>query len=429
MKVLILDLTHGGEVLAEMYSEKGDIVTAVDTYHNCHPATKSRMISKGIRVLESTPSETFDVAVSPIHCPDRFLNEATYDKRLTHHQAVGELAHFSYPIIEVTGAVAKTSSCHILAHILRSQGMKVLMLTSSGLLSAGKTVKVLEEKVSIAPATILRLSRMKGDWDYGIFECSLGGTGLADIGMVTNLHEEYQIAAGTKSSNDGKMQMVRSAKHKIVIAAEDGVIIEDEIPEGTEVTTFGSGGDVQVTILQDLRLGERAPAVLRVDQRNIPFTLSEGFLAPSYSTGLSAAAALAYSAGVKTDDIAKALTGFEGVPGRGEVTRQNRTIVVRERNPGVTARSIDWNLGTLEEYYHADDVAVVVDPLNIKVCEKLDINDIAAVVRLRKSIKAAYVVDRGLKKELPAPLIRISNPEYVLGSHAVTLWCTKEGYI
>ncbi|MGD0817918.1 MAG: coenzyme F430 synthase [Methanomassiliicoccales archaeon] len=429
MKILILDLTHGGEVLAESYAEKGDEVTAVDIYHNCPPATKARLLSAGIRVMDSTPHEWFNVAVSPIHGPERFLQGASFERRLTHHQAVGELAHFSYPVIEVTGAVAKTSSCHILAHILRSKGMKVLVLTSSGLLSVGKTVEVIEERASIAPATILRLSKMKGDWDYGIFECSLGGTGLADIGMVTNMHEEYRIAGGTRSSNVGKMQMVRSAKHKIVIAAEDETIIEDEIPEGAEVTTFGSGGDIQVTILKDLRLGERAPAVLRVNQRNIPLTLSGGFLAPSYSTGLSAAAALAYSAGVGAEDIAGALTSFEGVPGRGEVARQNGTIVIRERNPGVTARSIDWNLMTLEEYYHADDIALVVDPVNVKVCEKLDIDDIAKVASLRACVKAAYVVDRGLVKELQEPLIRTSKPEEVIGTHAVTLWCTKEGYI
>jgi UDP-N-acetylmuramoylalanine-D-glutamate ligase len=429
VRVLILDLTHGGEVLAESYAEKGDEVTAVDVYHNCLPSTRARLLSNGIRVLDSTPHEGFDLAVSPIHCPDRFLEGAEFERRLTHHQAVGELAHFSYPVVEVTGAVAKTSSCHILAHILRSQGMKILVLTSSGLLSVGKTVEVIEEKASIAPATILRLSKMKGDWDFGIFECSLGGTGLADIGVVTNMHEEYQIAGGTRSSNEGKMQMVRSARHKIVIAAEDEAIVGDEIADSTELTTFGNGGDVQVTILKDLRLGEAAPSILRVNQHNIPFSLSGRFIAPSYSRGLSAAAALAHAAGMGADDIAKALSSFEGVPGRGEVTKRDDGIVIRERNPGVTARSIDWNLGTLEEYYHADDVALVVDPLNVKVCEKLDIDDIAAVVRQRKSVKAAYVVDRGLQKELPAPLIRISKPEDILRSHAVTLWCTKEGYL
>jgi coenzyme F430 synthetase len=429
MRVLILDLTHGGEVLAETYLEKGDDVTAVDVYRNCPPGAKERMTSAGIRVLETTPTEEFDVAVSPIHCPDRFLQGATVGRRITHHQAVGELARFDYPVIEVTGAVAKTSSCHILAHILRSEGKKVLLLTSSGLISMGKDVDVLEEKVSIAPASILRLSRMKGDWDFGVFECSLGGTGLADIGIVTNTTEEYAIAAGTRSSTDGKLQMVRSARQNIVIASEDEGILEGEVPDGVDLTTFGQGGEVQVTVLEDLVLGEEAPAVLRVNDRNTPLMLSGRYLAPAYSTGLNAAAALAVAAGVDPHDIARSLSSFRGVPGRGEVEINEGKAIIRERNPGVTARSIDWNLRILEEYYRVRDLALAVDPVNAKVCEKLDLNDIARTITQRTCVKAAYLIDPGCRKALPEPFVRVSSVEEIPSAHAVLLMCTKEGYV
>ena len=39
-KVLVLDLTHGGEVLALEYASRGASVTAVDIYHTA-PAEKS----------------------------------------------------------------------------------------------------------------------------------------------------------------------------------------------------------------------------------------------------------------------------------------------------------------------------------------------------------------------------------------------------
>lgn len=429
MRVLILDLTHGGEVLAESYADKGDSVTAVDVYRNCPPQARERMASAGIRIMETAPSEEFDLAVSPIHCPDRFLQGATVGRRITHHQAVGELAHFDYPVIEVTGAVAKTSSCHILAHILRSKGKKVLLLTSSGLMSLGEEVEVLEEKVSIAPASILRLSRMKGDWDFGVFECSLGGTGLADIGIVTNTSEEYAIAAGTRSSTEGKVQMVRSAKRKIVIASEDEEILEEEIPEGVDLTTFGQDGYVQVTVREGLELGKEAPAVLRVNDRNIPMFLSGRYLAPAYSTGLNAAAALAFAAGVDPKEIARSLSSFKGVPGRGEVEIRDGKAVIRERNPGVTARSINWNLRILEEYYRVDDLALAVDPVNAKVCEKLDLNDIARTIGQRPCVKAAYLIDRGSGREIPEPFVRLSSAEEIPGNHPVVLMCTKEGYL
>jgi UDP-N-acetylmuramyl pentapeptide synthase len=428
VKVLILDLTHGGGVLAETYAENGHEVTAIDIYRNCPPGIRSRLSSLKVRVLEETPDETFDLAVSPVHCPDLFFRGASYERRLTHHQAVGELARFGYPIIEVTGAVAKTSSCHILAHILHSMGKRVLLLTSRGLVSMGDTIEILEEKASIAPATILRLSKMKGEWDYGIFECSLGGTGLADIGTVTNLSGEYPIAAGTRSSNAGKMQMIRSAKHRIVIAAEDKPIIEGEMPREAEVTTFGAGGDVRVNIEGGLRIGERTPAILTVNGHDLHFTLSSKFLAPSYLTGLNAAAALAFAAGAEPKFIAEALSSFEGVPGRGEVHKEGEADVIRERNPGVSARSIEWNIRMLEEYYGVKELSLVVDPVTVKVCEKMDLDEIADVVSRSHCLTAAYVIDRGTSKDIPGTMIRVMDKNEIPRSQGVMLWCIKEGY-
>ncbi len=237
----------------------------------------------------------------------------------------------------------KTSSCHILAHILRSKGKKVLLLTSSGLVSMGKEVEVLEEKVSIAPASILRLSRMKGDWDYGVFECSLGGTGLADIGMVTNAREEYAIAAGTRSSTDGKVQMVRSAKQNLVIASEDEGILEGDVPSG--------GGP------DDLRPGRGRPgdgperpgaweggaggAADQGPQHSLD-ALRE-VSCSGYSTGLNAAAALAFAAGVNPIDIARSLSSFRGVPGRGEVEIRK---VMRSFGKGTPVLLPDRSTGT-----------------------------------------------------------------------------------
>jgi UDP-N-acetylmuramyl pentapeptide synthase len=157
--------------------------------------------------------------------------------------------------------------------------------------------------------------------------------------------------------------------------------------------------------------------------------LSGRYLAPAYSTGLNAAAALAYAAGVEPEDIARSLSSFRGVPGRGEVEKQDGKIVIRERNPGVTARSIDWNLKILEEYYQVDDMALVVDPLNAKVCEKLDVDDIAKKAKQRTSVKGAYLVDHGHGKPLPEPFVGISTLQDISSSYAVLLLCTKEGYL
>ncbi len=71
----------------------------------------------------------------------------------------------------------------------------------------------------------------------------------------------------------------------------------------------------------------------------------------------------------------------------------------------------------------------MVDPVNAKVCEKLDLNDIARTITQRACVKAAYLIDRGSGKAIPEPFVRISSVEDISASHAVLLMCTKEGYL
>ena len=70
-KVLVLDLTHGGEVLAQVFASRGDSVTAVDIYGTASAEKKDGLTRAGIRVLIKAPPENFDLGVVPIHCPDR----------------------------------------------------------------------------------------------------------------------------------------------------------------------------------------------------------------------------------------------------------------------------------------------------------------------------------------------------------------------
>ena len=62
--------------------------------------------------------------------------------------------------------------------------------------------KVLKQNISITPASIIEAWNLAEDYEIGIciFETSLGGTGLADVGILTNLVEDYPIAGGFRVS-------------------------------------------------------------------------------------------------------------------------------------------------------------------------------------------------------------------------------------
>jgi hypothetical protein len=428
-KVLVLDLTHGGEVLAREYISNGDSVTAVDIYNTATAEKKDALAAAGVRVLDETPAESFDLGVVPVHCPDRFIGQAALSRRITAHQAVGELAAFDSPVVEFTGVRGKTSACHVLAHVLVRSGKCVLLHTSRGrYLLDGEERKVLMDKASIAPPSVLSIAKEHPPFDVGVFEVSLGGTGLADISVITGMDDNYAIAGGTRKAFDGKVQMARTAKVLVCPEAERAMWTP-QVPEGAKVITFGHDGDLDISLPEGLKLGNRAPLKVRWKGHEFDVRLPGTFLAPSYATAIAAGLAAAGAMGLDMKRTVSSLSSFKGVPGRGDVAREGGKFLIRERNPGVSAGSIEWNIGVLERFYAQDDIGIALDPVNIKVCEKLDIHDVHEVLSRHPSVKGQYIINMpGLGREASGYL-RIDGPMDVRGKHSVLVHCIKEGYL
>jgi|ADurb_Met_02_Slu_FD_contig_71_551709_length_3749_multi_6_in_0_out_0_2 hypothetical protein len=427
-KVLVLDLTHGGEVLALEYASRGASVTAVDIYHTAPAEKKASLAAKGVRVLDDSPGEHFDLGVVPVHCPDRFIGPADLGRRITAHQAVGELASFDFPVIELTGVRGKTSACHVLGHMLASSGKRTLMHTSRGRHYFDGEWRALADKVSIAPPSVLSISRDHPPCDVGVFEVSLGGTGLADVSVITGLDDDYPIAAGTRRAFHGKLQMAQTAK-VLVCPEKERDLWGPHVPEGARTITFGPGGDLDVSLPDKLVLGKGALLTVMWKGRVSSVQLPGTFLAPSYATALLAGLAAAGAMGLDMEQAVSSLSTFKGVPGRGDVAREGGAFLIRERNPGVSAGSIDWNITVLERNYGQEDIGVALDPVNLKVCEKLVIEDVHKVLSKHPSIKGQYIINMpGLDRQA-AGFLRIEGPMDVRKKHKVLVHCIKEGYL
>jgi hypothetical protein len=427
MNVLVLDLTHGGDVIALTYRSRGEEVTAVDVYRTAEQYMVDHLRNEGISVVRSTPSKKYDLAVVPVHCPDHYLGRAKYEQKITFHRAVGELAHFSYPTIEVTGTKAKTSTCHAISHLLKKKGEKVLLLTSRGLYSVGETVELLERESSISPATILRLSFMEGGWTRGVFECNLGGTGLADIGVVTTASgDNYPIAAGTRRAVDGIIQMVKSTKGTLVLRHPEINMWKVFIPKSTQVVEFGEFGDINVSFDKGMKFGNKPKCWINVKKGDFPFTMPASFLVPSYGTSVSAAAGVATAVGLSPKKITEWLSDFEGIPGRGELSRAGEGWLVRDRNPSVTPVSIDWNIRMIEEHYANKDLGVMVEQAGVKPRTPLDLEAIDKSLATHSSVKGRYLLETGSSSvEPPASFEMVSDPNTAIRAHKLTYWCSN----
>ncbi|MFA5313078.1 MAG: coenzyme F430 synthase [Methanomassiliicoccales archaeon] len=429
MKVLILDQTHGGDKIGREYLRNGDDVTVVDVYGTMKPKDVQLSRDAGMRCTIRTPSEHFDLAIVPVHCPDRFLAGASFDERITHHEAVGRLVRFQMPVIEVTGAGGKTSTCFVLAHVLSSLGKKVLLHTSRGIFGYARRVTTIKEGTSIAPASLIDLSRIEG-YDFAVIEESLGGCGVGDVCCVTTIGDNYDIAGMTRKAFDGKVQMITLAKRSVVFPEAEMDLWAPHVRKGVDITSFGANGDVSVSIATGQELGVPMVIGIRSAEGTGQITMPGTYLVPSYRTAFEASIAIVSALKLDVSKAITSLANFNGVPGRGEIEREGDWYFIRERNPGVSARSIEWNLSMLETMYNIDDIGLVIDPMNVRICEKLDVEAIMKVVSEHPSVRQTYLFERdAADADHWADLVHIKSVyDDIWANHQVVLWCTKEGF-
>ena len=388
MNVLVLDLTHGGGLIAQSLTET-DTVTAVDVYRTTDDRARRNLESCGISVLREPPSAgDFDLIISPVHLDSAYptLSDARAAEIpvITHHAAVSRILRTQLngcTVIEVTGTTAKTSTARILAGMLSAcTDRRIISHTSAGVEvrgcgEAGAEARVIA-KFSIAPASIIAVlrsieaelgsgSEQRPNQDVLIFEVSLGGTGLADIGIVTTLSGDYLIANNTGTASEAKMQMINLAKPGSTL------IIGIDVPSNSDrrTFTFGDSGDVCFERIDAER------AVIRAMGRKIEFGVNDYDIF-SYQTAILSAVTAAISIGVDCGCIESFLDGFSGVSGRMRVMQVNRRTIVDNSNSGMTIASAESAIEHARRIAGDSGAAKVVLIIGIEeynVCEGLDL--------------------------------------------------------
>ncbi len=226
-KFAVLDLTHGGIPIVKSLAAAGNEVSGIDVYGTVKPETLLELEEKyGIHCSKNPlPASGFDIIVAPVHLDPAYpmLVEARAQKKgiLSHHEIVGEILKNDSRLsgiktVEVTGVKAKTSTSSLLADML-SRHFEVVLHTSRGLeyWKAGIS-SLIYRGLSITPGSILvaveKVFEAGLRPDFFIFEISIGGTGTADLGILTTLSPDYGIANNTALASEAKLQLVKLAK-------------------------------------------------------------------------------------------------------------------------------------------------------------------------------------------------------------------------
>ena len=108
-------------------------------------------------------------------------------------------------------------------------------------------------------------------------------------------------------------------------------------------------------------------------------TLRPDYLALQYLRSFDLALEICDAMDVPADTVIAAMESFPGVPGRGEVSEEDGIRYLRDRNPGISHMSIDYLLSCLKQMGVLENAVVMMDPVNRKVCDKLDRDEIGEV--------------------------------------------------
>ena len=358
---------------------------------------------RGIGVCVGRPDPGYyDLVAMPCHCPDGFLEGCTYGERIWYSQAVNRFIDDGVFRIEVTGVKGKTSTCHLLAHILAHSGRKVYLRSSRGSGPYGPEGHRIDEQVSIAPPYLLTLPHE--GYDVTVCEVSLGGSGKADISCITNLLEDYGIAKNTRRAEEAKKDILNEDVN-IILGSEMGIWSK----YGKPLRTVGK----RVSVTRIPGLGEDLELCMDYGGKH-SVRIGGCCLGLQYVEALEMALEVCDAMGIGADDVIRALSTFKGVPGRGEVTEMGGRRCVLERNPGISHMSVERTLETLRAMGALEGAVVIIDPVSKKVCDKLDRDRIEEVVK-GFGVDLIITAGDGSMPEIPegdGPIVRMIKEGY-----------------
>ena len=439
--IAVFDTTHGGAIIAIKLATTPAIspasVTAVDIYNTTGADTIQNLQAAGVtyHTADAIPSisnfiHACDIIIAPVHMPPAhpLLKEA--EKAgipiITHHQAVGKIVQTAYnlddaTVIEITGTKAKTTTASLLAEILASR-YTVAVHTSRGLeYLSGSTIRLLKKGLSITPANVLTaLDEIKNSLlpmpDVLIFEESLGGCGIADIGIITTTTLDYDIAGGSRKASVAKAQMIQNAKQgSTVLIHSDSIDLLHLIDTCTpapiaahhnkfKLLTFcdnesaggnGNGAGSNKSNNCDFTIKtHETPAAFECTGSEyiiqsasgkyepVIFKPSGGYDPNSYKTGIVASAACAMLSGIASFAISKTLSDFSGLAGRMQVIEQEGRIVVDNSNSGMDVASVRRAIEMAKTFPQISDIKtlLVFGEDAETVCEGLDIPAAASLL-------------------------------------------------
>jgi len=459
-KLAVLDLIHGGIPIAKKLATLGCEVTGVDVYGTVNPELLIELKEKnGIYCSKNSLSTLgFDLLVAPVHLDSAYpmLTEARAEGKriLSHHEIVGKILKNDSRLsgiktVEITGVKAKTSTASLLADML-SRKFDVALHTSRGLETwKGGISSLICKGLSITPGNILvvveKVFEVGFRPDFFIFEISIGGTGNADIGILTTLSPDYLIGNNTALASEAKLQLVSDAKPGSTLILNAGATKFIEVAKKGQVNilTFKDPLDVGIlektvkvadflletrkyTELQPISSDLSASSVqsklhtlllvptstgsvinfIRGEDEIFSASLLAGYNISAYRTAFIAASSAALYLGVECEAIVAVLEGFRGLLGRMQERELDSITLIDNSNSGMdilsAEKAFEYALLKKKDEKKKGGIILILGEEASQVCEGLSPVSVQDLIKkLGMKYKQIILVGERMKAIVP----------------------------
>lgn len=445
MHYIVIDLTHGGVKIAISLAKKGKIVHAVDFYNTLKPIDAKMLEVYDINIIKLDDLTNFKgeaCVIAPIHLPLTSDEIKSYNPNLkyeflTHHEAVGEILRDwgkDIPKIEITGVKGKTSSVFMLKEILIDENP--LILSSLGaILYEDSREFVLKKNISITPANIketvdlaykianpvcqISEGKVKSEnlkkYSSAIFESSLGVSGIGDVGLLTNIAEDYPIAQNKSTASKVKSQVFRCP---VVACQKEAYERYYSHITHEKTNTFSLSDERANLYVKDVSysLDETVIDIVYSNVKTVGENVLEGEIqvksfapGPHHVSNVLGVVLASLCLEIPHEKIIKGLENYKGITGRTNKKVIGDSIIIEEINPGINTQAIKESINMID---NLDDYLVVIGGDYGITCEEIDEDKLSQFLNtLDCHIVVSGEVGKSISEKLSKNVALIENYE------------------
>lgn len=240
---------------------------------------------------------------------------------------------------------------------------------------------------------------------YGcaIFESSLGVSGIGDVGLLTNIVENYPIAKNKRTASAAKSQIFNCS---IVAIQKETLDKFYKNINHKKINTFSIKNYADVTI-KDIEY-DLDKTKINVSYNNIITTnnevISGEFQIETFAPGkhhvqnVLGVITTCLSLNIPKEKIIKGLANYKGIKGRTNKKIIENSTIIEEINPGINTKAIEESINMIN---NLDDYYIAIGGDYGITCEEIDESKVSAYLNtLDYNIILTGEVGEGILKKM-----------------------------